>query len=103
MDEDICDPLSRTKVIDLHKSGGALSVSPGSKFYTWYNRTGDWQCKFTVRAPKDASLFASIQSISFRKIGNECLDYVRVNIIILSLFAIFLQSTKIFFFKLLTV
>ncbi|KAF7992664.1 hypothetical protein HCN44_005008 [Aphidius gifuensis] len=78
VDEDICHPFSVVHKIDLKKyAGSALSISPGTKFNTWFNRTKDFECKFIVKAPKDESLFASIQSISFRKNGDECLDYVK--------------------------
>lgn len=80
VEEDICHPL-RTKqspIQLLRAWNSAVIVRPAHMFDRWVNRTTDLNCKFVIKAPQWEHLMAVVQNIAFRRMGNECLDYIKV-------------------------
>uniref|UniRef100_A0A6V7LEZ1 CUB domain-containing protein n=1 Tax=Bracon brevicornis TaxID=1563983 RepID=A0A6V7LEZ1_9HYME len=78
VDAEICHPLgkSKTKIRLPSAPNSGLIISPSYKFDHWDNILQDLKCKFTVIAPKGEHLLAVIQTLSLRRNGSECLDYV---------------------------
>ncbi|XP_003426410.1 uncharacterized protein LOC100677875 [Nasonia vitripennis] len=76
----ICNPSTdKVQVIDDLRNRGkrdlAILIEPSHVFDTWYVKYNK-HCKFRVKATKGDALFAVVQSMSLRRNGTECLDYI---------------------------
>lgn len=81
----ICNPSSdKVQVVEDLRSKGfrdsAILIKPSHVFETWHVKYNK-HCKFKVKATKGDALFAVVQSMSFRRNGTECLDYIMVLIV----------------------
>ncbi|KAL6434479.1 hypothetical protein ACFW04_006105 [Cataglyphis niger] len=73
--EKFCHPLNKKHTHDL-RNGTAAIVTSHHIFDRWIVK-GDLKCTFTFKTARNEGLFAVIHKMSFRRIGDQCLDYVR--------------------------